>query len=190
MIEVPSEVSENLYPGERVLFCVKKKVMTELKPKFLIVTDRRAIYLDQKILGRYEIADVPYEKMEMVYFKKGKIGAEFYIQNEEGMSIKLNWLEKSEAMSAMEAIRDALNAIAVEPISIQKKKGLFGEEWKITKPKEVVTKTLPMTKVVEKTTSQKEDPIEKLKKLKELYEAGIISKEEFEEKKSKLLDQI
>lgn len=38
--------------------------------------------------------------------------------------------------------------------------------------------------------SQKNDPLDQIKKLSELYEAGAISKEEFEEKKAKLLDQI
>ncbi|AGK60901.1 hypothetical protein Asulf_00894 [Archaeoglobus sulfaticallidus PM70-1] len=190
MVEVPPELSENLYPNEKVLFSVKKKLKTELKPKYLIVTDRRVIYLDQKILGRYELIDFPYEKLEFVKFKKGKIGAEFILQSEEGKTVKLSWMDKNEAKDAIEAIRDALNATAVEQISIAKKKGLLGEEWSISKPKETVARTLPMTQVIEKTTPQKEDPIEKLKKLKELYEAGVISKEEFEEKKKKLLDQI
>lgn len=190
MVDIPPEISENLYPGEKVLFCIKKKLRTELKPKFLAVTDRRVLYLDQKILGRYEITDVPYEKMELVHFRKGKIGAKFTIQNEEGKIINLTWMDKSEAREAMEAIKDALNAIAVEPISIQKKKGLMGEELSITKPREIVARSLPMARVIEKATTQKEDPIEKLKKLKELYEAGIISGEEFEEKKRRLLEQI
>ncbi|WP_306298119.1 SHOCT domain-containing protein [Thermococcus litoralis] len=35
-----------------------------------------------------------------------------------------------------------------------------------------------------------EDPLEKLKKLKELYDMGVLSQEEYEEKRKKLLDQI
>lgn len=190
MAEIPPEVTENLYPGEKVLYSVKKKLYTEFKPKYLVVTDRRVIYLDQKILKRYEIVDVPYEKLEFVHFKKGKIGAKFVIRSEEGVEIELTWMEKDEAEGAMEAIRDALNVIAVEPVSIQKKKGLLGFELMISKPKEVVTRVLPMTQVVERKVSKKEDPVEKLKKLKELYDAGIISMEEFEEEKRKLLDQL
>jgi len=188
--EIPKEATENLYPGESVLYSIKKKLYTELKPKFLVVTNRRVMYLDQKILGRYEMVDIPYEKLEFVHFKKGKIGAKFVIRSEEGEEITLSWMEKEEAEKAIESIRDALNAIAVEPVSIQKKKGLLGVELMLSKPKEIITRALPMTQVVERRTLPKEDPIEKLKKLKELYEAGILSKEEFEEKKRKLLDQI
>jgi len=69
LAELPDEILENLYPGEDVLYSVKKKLYTELKPKYLIVTDRRIIYLDQKILGRYDLIDIPYEKLEFVHFK-------------------------------------------------------------------------------------------------------------------------
>jgi hypothetical protein len=190
--EIPAEISENLYPGENVAFCIKKKLTLEAKPKFLAVTDRRVIYLDQKLLGRYELADIPYEKLEFVHFRHGKLGAEFILKSEEGKTLKLSWMDKKEAQDAIVAIRDALNTIAVEPVSIQKKKKLIGEEWKLTKPREFITRSLPMTRVVEvsKREVPKEDPIEKLKKLKELYEIGAITREEFEEKKKKLLEQI
>ena len=75
MIDAPKEITENLYPEERVLFCIKKKIKLELKPKYLAVTDRRIIYLDQKILGRYDLEDIPYEKMRGVYFRQGAIGS-------------------------------------------------------------------------------------------------------------------
>ncbi len=89
------------------------------------------------------------------------------------------------------SIRDALNAIAVEQVSIQKKKKLIGEEWLLKKPREMTMRSLPMTQVVEKKVKEeKEDPMEKLKKLKELHDMGVISDEEFEEKKKKLMELI
>ncbi len=189
-MEVPEEVKEILYPGESVRYCIRRKLINELKPKYLIVTDRRIIYLDQKILGRYEMLDVPYEKLEKVYFKIGGIGAKFVVKDESGKSIELTWMDKKEVKEAIEAIKEALNAIAVEPVSIQKKKGLIGEEWYLFKPKELIVRNLPMTQVIERKVTSKTDPLEKLKKLKELYEEGIITKEEFEEKKKKLLEQL
>jgi hypothetical protein len=69
--EVPKEVEENLYPGEKISYSLKKKIRLEAKPKYLIVTNRRVMYLDQKILGRYDLSDIPYEKLEQVSFHKG-----------------------------------------------------------------------------------------------------------------------
>ena len=39
-------------------------------------------------------------------------------------------------------------------------------------------------------SSEEADVFEKLKKLKELHDAGILTDEEFEEKKKKLLDML
>ena len=189
--EIPKEVEENLYPGEQISYSLKKKFRLEAKPKYLIVTDRRVMYLDQKILGRYDLSDIPYEKLEQVSFHKGPVASEFVLKSEEGRIINLTWMEREEATSALNAIQDSLNAIAVEPVSIRKKKGLLGEDLLLKKPPEMVTRTLPMSRVVEeRKTKAEEGPAEKLKKLKELYDAGIINEQEYEEKRKKLLEQL
>ncbi|WP_048149888.1 PH domain-containing protein [Palaeococcus ferrophilus] len=186
--ELPKGILENLSPGEEVLYAIRKKFSLEAKPKWLVVTDRRILYVDEKILGRYELMAVPYEKLEQVYVKVGKMYAEFSIMKEDGEEIKLERMDKTEAREAIESIRDALNEIAVEPVSIERKKHLLSEEWTIHKPREVVSRSMrlePRARTVEK-----EDPLEKLKKLKELYDMGVISQEEYEEKRKKLLDRI
>jgi len=189
--EVPKEVLENLYPGEQISYSLKKKIRLEAKPKYLVVTDRRVIYLDQKILGRYDFKDIPYEKLEQVSFHKGPVASEFVLKTEEGGIINLTWMEREEATSALNAIRDSLNAIAVEPVSIQTKKGLLGVDLLLTKPPELVSRTLPLTRVIEgRKAKTEEEPAEKLKKLKELFDAGIINEQEYEEKRKKLLEQL
>ncbi|MCW3138013.1 MAG: PH domain-containing protein [Methanophagales archaeon] len=182
---------ENLYPGEQISYSLKKKIRLEAKPKYLVVTDRRVIYLDQKILGRYDLKDIPYEKLEQVSFHKGPVASEFVLKTEEGGIINLTWMEREEATSALNAIRDSLNAIAVEPVSIQTKKGLLGVDLLLTKPPELVSRTLPLTRVIEgRKAKTEEEPAEKLKKLKELFDAGIINEQEYEEKRKKLLEQL
>jgi len=71
--EIPKEVEENLYPGEQILYSLKKKISLEAKPKYLIVTDRRVMYLDLKILGRYDLKDIPYENLSRLAFIKGRL---------------------------------------------------------------------------------------------------------------------
>ena len=187
----PKEVQENLYPGENILFCIKKKMSLEAKPKYITITNRRVLYLDQKILGRYDLIDLPYEKLETVYFKQGAIGSEFKLKNEDGSVIALNWLDKTNCKDAICSIRDAINQIAIEPVGIQKKKGLMGrEEWKLSKPKEVVFRGVSQTPSAATSpvqNVQQDGPAEKLKKLKELHEMGVISDEEYKEKRDSLV---
>ncbi len=189
--KLPKSVSKHLEPGEEVLFTVRKKISLE-KPKWLIVTDRRIIYLDEKILGRYEIKAIPYQKLEEIRIELGVISSEFLIKGEENIRLKLGWMNKEEARRTINAIKDALNAIAVEPVGIEVNKGLTHETWVLKKPEELVTRVAPAGKTIthEPAVEKKEDPLEKLKKLKELYDMGVITQEEYEEKRKKLLEKI
>ncbi len=164
-----------------------------MKPKILVVTDRRVIFLDQKILGRYDLRDIPYSKLELVLFEEGLMASKFDLKDEGGHHIQISWLGKKECEDAIITIRDALNMIAVEPVSIQKKKQLVWGTWILRKPKEIVTRSVPMTMVTEtrrSNTPQAEDPIDKLKRLKDLYDTGILSDAEYQEKKQRLMDLI
>ena len=189
---LPKSVMRHLEPSEKVLFAIKKKISLE-KPKWLLVTDRRVIYLDEKVLGRYDLKAIPYQKLEQVTVKLGIMSSEFLIEGEENIKLKLGWMNKEEARKAINAIKDALNTIAVEPVSIDVQKKLTSETWVLKKPKELITRTAPSGDFVNSTpptAKTEEDPLEKLKKLKELYDMGIITQEEYEEKREKLLKEI
>lgn len=187
--ELPKSVLRHLEPGEQVFFSIRKKISLE-KPKWLLVTDRRIIYLDEKVLGRYELKAIPYQKLEQVTVKLGVMSSEFVIEGEENITLKLGWMNKEEARKAINAIKDALNAIALEPVSIDVNKKLTSETWILKKPRELVTRTAPAGAVITHPPTTAEDPYEELKKLKELYEMGVISAEEYEEKRKKLLERI
>ncbi|MDI3475818.1 MAG: hypothetical protein PWQ79_1198 [Thermococcaceae archaeon] len=187
--ELPKSVLRHLEPGEQVFFSIRKKISLE-KPKWLLVTDRRIIYLDEKVLGRYELKAIPYQKLEQVTVKLGVMSSEFVIEGEENITLKLGWMNKEEARKAINAIKDALNAIALEPVSIDVNKKLTSETWILKKPRELVTRTAPAGAVITHPPATTEDPYEEMKKLKELYEMGVISAEEYEEKRKKLLERI
>ncbi|WP_062371507.1 PH domain-containing protein [Thermococcus guaymasensis] len=191
--DLPKSVVRHLEPNEKVLFAIKKKISLE-KPKWLLITDRRIIYLDEKVLGRYDLKAIPYQKLEQVTVKLGVMSSEFTIEGEENINLKLGWMNKEEARKAINAIKDALNTIAVEPVSIDVQKKLTSETWVLKKPKELITRTTPAGALVQHPstapTQKEEDPLEKLKKLKELYDMGVITQEEYEEKRKKLLEEI
>ena len=72
--------------------------------------------------------------------------------------------------------------MAVEPVSIEKRKKLIGEEWFIRKPMEVISRA-----VITPRGEPEEDVVEKLRKLKTLLDEGLITKEKYEEKRKELL---
>jgi hypothetical protein len=160
----------------------------DLTPKTLAVTDQRVMIVDHKVLGRYELQDIPYSKLEMVRFEQGVAGSTFRLFPEDGEAIEIAWLSREGAQKAIETIRDALDTIAVESVSIQRNKKMLGrEEWVLHKPKELVSRRRAAG---EPRKATQPDPLERLRRLKELLDAGAISQEEYDAKKEELLGQV
>jgi hypothetical protein len=189
---LPKGLIENLDPGEEVLYAVKKRFALE-KPKWLIVTNRRVIYFDEKIMGRYSMKATPFEKIEKVVYHGGITSSQFTIHIEDGSKIELSWMDKEESKKAITALYNAIKNIAIEPPTLEKKKNVLSEEWILLKPKEFIVRSSAVyTQILQREGEQavKEDPFTLLKKLKELRDMGIISEEEYSEKKKKILEKI
>jgi hypothetical protein len=190
-MKIPEAVEKNLASGEDVLHVIRasRALSMDMTPKTLAVTNQRVILIDHKLMGRYELQDIPYSKMETVRFEQGVAGSHFTLKPEDGEAIEVAWLSRDGARKAIETIRDALDAIAVEPVSIQRTKKMLGrEEWVLHKPEELVYRRGSSVDDGEKTS--RSDPLEQIGRLKELLERGAISQEEYERKKRDLLDQV
>ena len=139
-------------------------------PELLAVTDRRVLYLDKKMFGRYYFQAIPYMKMLSAKAKIGKMMfGEFVIEGEGETRIHLRRVKKDGIVSVFESMKEAINAIAIEPLSIVHTKGLLEEEWTLSKPPEMI-----MRQKIE------EDP---LVILKMRYAKGELSHEEYTEMK-------
>lgn len=181
-ILVPKEIKGNLEPGEEVKNIVET-VSVMKTPEFLAVTDRRVLYLNKKRFGRYDFEAIPYMKMRDANAKLGKVmWGEFVVEGEEKRRIHLRRVKKEGIVSTFKSMKEAINAIAIEPISIIHKKGLLkGEEWSLSKPPEtIIRQKVPAPVVAPKA---EEDP---LKLLKIRFVKGEITKEEYEEMKKVL----
>ncbi|ABM80538.1 SHOCT domain-containing protein [Hyperthermus butylicus] len=74
---------------------------------------------------------------------------------------------------------------------IVKKKHIITEEWILEKPKEIITRAAiqPQQQQIQ-TIKSEEDPIEKLEKLKRLLDEGVITREEYEMLRKKILEKL
>ncbi len=186
--KIPKGLADSLEQGEEVLFMVKKRFAIE-KPKWLVITDRRIIVFDEKVLGRYELKAVPYEKLEKIVYHGGVVGSQFYIVLESGEKLEMSWMDKDDSKKAITAVYNALREVSIEPPTLNKKKNLVSEDWTLHKPKELVARSARSTPT-RTAEDRKDSGIELLRKLRELREAGIISEEEYEAKKQSILDKI
>ena len=89
------------------------------------------------------------------------------------------------AMALFEALKDKLSELASVPISITHNKGMMKEVWSFYAPPQlaVMGAKAPDSKPAESILDQ-------IKKLAELRDAGILSPEEFENKKKELLARL
>ncbi len=187
--ELPKEIQECLGPNEEICHKLDR---FEIGPKdCLVITDSRVIFVERKLLGRYELIDVPFHRLNVAYYFKGKIHDHVDILSDDGDKIVVNHLKKGPAQEVIEALKNSLNDIAVDPVSIKKKKSFMSEEWVLHKPKEMRSRAVHRNIATEQSmASNSNDPIAKLKKLGELKELGVITEDEFEEKKQVLMSQI
>lgn len=181
--ELPEDVKSILAPGERVLYSAKQKgskfkpdLKKRVYPDMIIVTDRRILHFHPRglirgALGMHDYTDYPYADMKNIELKKGSFRA----------SLKITPLSKL-AGGKMPEIKDIGKNEAKDIFAIAREKIMLVQK---REERPVVVTQAPVT-----GPQESQSPIEKLKKLGELKEAGIISEEEFQEKKKQLLSQI
>ncbi len=188
--KLPRKLLQNLEAGEAILAASKKVLPTE-KPKWLIATQQRIIIFDEKIFGRYTLKSIPYEKIERITFFKGILASKIMIKVESKEDIELGWMSKKDVMKLIEAIREAIKNIAIEPPTLERNKGIIKEEITLIKPKEIVARTVqaPVSLQTPRGPSTR-NPVRLLEMLRELYEAGILTEEEYEEKKKIVMEML
>ena len=141
----PKKLLENLDAGETLITGIKN-VRLGARPDYFFLTDIRIIYFDEKHLGRYDLSSIPFSKLQEVSAQIGPIRyGSLTIASEEGVTIDLNKIPKGGVEPFVAALENAINSIAVEPISINVKKGLMGKEWSFTKPAEMLLRSRPAT---------------------------------------------
>lgn len=181
---------DNLTPGEDVSCCVTNFAIS--KPTYVVVTNKRIIYFDSKFLGRYDMVSIPYSKISEVCGKKGKRRGHLIVEGEEEeQSIRVDSIKNDDVLFVIETMKNEINKVAIEPISINRKKHLMSEEWSFSKPPEnVVRSFIGAAPHAMQSMDAPKSGVEQIRELKELLDEGIISQEEFSSKKDEILKRM
>ena len=137
--DLPKNLLEQIEPDEKIIDDLKTTTVTS-KPDYIVLTNTRIIYFNEKHLGRYEFTIIPFSKLQTMRAERGLMffgGISFV--NESGEEISLNWIPKKEIEPFIESLEDAMNSVAVEPISIKRDKGIGSKmKWQFDKPPELI----------------------------------------------------
>jgi hypothetical protein len=165
-----------LDPGEQVLLVARQSRIrpggSVTTPNIIFATDRKLIVRNPMMLGlRESVEVVPYAEITSINLKKGVFSSEIMI-TAPGLTTELGRFFKltRHGVAGIPAIPEEKARKLIDVVS---------EGMKRAK----AAKAMPQVTVAP-------TPLEELKKLKELLDMGAITKEEYEEKKKKLLEKL
>jgi hypothetical protein len=146
------------------------------RPDYIILTNFRIAYFDEKHIGRYVFKSIPFEKLLQIKAHRGAaLWGEISFKSEDHTVILLKRVNRGDLEGFINALENAYNSIAVEPISIKHEKDLLGKAtWEFNKPTEMIIRQRPSDQ-----PKPSEDP---LNQLKTRFIRGEISEEEYKAK--------
>jgi hypothetical protein len=139
--KLPDGVKKNLSSGEKVKSYLKTFEVAD-KPNYIILTNLRVAYFDEKHLGRYVFQSIPFEKILHIRAHRGAaVWGEISLESEDHTVIQLKRVSRGDVEGFINDLEKAYNSIAVEPISIKHQKDLVGKAtWEFDKPAETIVR--------------------------------------------------
>lgn len=163
--DIPEKISRLFAEGEVVSMVVEP---TRLKPKLhaekLIITNRRIVMYKPGFIGA-EMEEYPFESIDKIDHKKGLMRSKIEI-HARGKEIEMENISNDEAVRAIDVIRQNMHDHKTAP--------------------RVVIQQAP----IKSPQTPSEDPVQKLKQLKDMLDASLISQAEYDSKKADILSRM
>jgi hypothetical protein len=172
--KLPDKLLEQLEPKEKVIDALRTTTIAS-RPDYTVLTNQRIIYFNDKHLGRFELALIPYSKLQIMHAERGLLSfGKIVFKDENDEEIALNKVRKEQIEPFIESLEKALNEIAVEPISIKRVKNIGSQmEWEFVKPAELIFRSQTGAQMVD------QNGVDPLDELKMRYVRGEITETEY-----------
>lgn len=175
--KIVGKLTDLLTTGEEILYiAVQKKPAVTLLPDSISVTNKRIFYCEPGNLGlTMNFKDISWKSVKEVSFKEEFFGAKFICVPQHGENIVTDYIPKVQARKLHQSVNEQL------------------ENFKESNRESFSEPAIPQQAVFieEPVPAPAEDEMTiKLKKLKSLFDQHLITQEEYEAKKSSILDSI
>ena len=172
-----------LTTNESVLYIgVQQKPVVNVSPDAVALTNRRVIIFRQKILGRMEMEDFLWIKLDDAKLKENILGATLTFRTTEGQFATIDHIPKAQARKLYKHSQEQ------EEFAMMQRRGMDLELVRAGAAgihvNNVPNNAQPMT------TAQADDPLAKMQKLKSLLDSGMITQSEFDAKRAAIMDAI
>lgn len=179
--KVVSRIEGILTTGEKIEYlAVQKKPLINISPDSLVLTNKRIIIFRPANMGlTLNFSDILWKDVKDCHIKEGFLGTDFFIKGVNKERGVIPNLPKDQARKLYRIAQEREE----EMIEVRRQRSM--EESRAGAANVVLSSDDKPTK-----SSGNDDPMHKLKQLKELLENDLISQEEFENKKTEILSNL
>lgn len=174
--QVCSRVQAILASRESIEYvAVQKRLLTNPNPEVVVLTNRRFIICRPKLFGRIAFQDHPWRDLTDFKLDEGILGSTLSFQVVGGASMAVSYLPKSQARRLYGIAQEKEETGSEERRRRQLEETHAASGGVIMQAGDLSPNGTPA------------DPVERLKKLKQMFNSGLISPEEYEAKKADIL---
>ncbi len=181
--DVFSKVTGILTKEERITYIsIQNKPVVNVQPDAVVLTNRRFIVYRPKLFGRVDFEDYIWRDLQDARLKEGIMGATITLQTTSGKMVSVDYLPKPQARKVYSTAQEMEERVREE------RRLREMEETRAAAGGVVIQGG--MTPGFGAPTSSAEDPVQKLKQLKEMVDAGLITQGEYEAKRQAILSRM
>lgn len=176
--QVHEKVSQILTDGEEIRYiAVQKKLVMNMSPDCVVLTNKRFIIYKPKLLGRVEFEDYIWRNLKDAHVKEGLRGATLRMKTVNDHEFSIDNLPKVQARKLYTMAQSMEEQVLEErrQRELEEKRAASGG---ITMHTNIPAQSDAITK---------DNPVQKLKQLKEMVEAGLITQDEYDKTKAAIL---
>lgn len=181
--KVAQNVSEILTRDEQILYICMQNFNAGPVKKSIVATTRRLIYFEPQIFGRFNFRDYPWHDLLDAQLNQGMISSEMTVRLTQGQAETLGNLDKEQA-------RRIYSICQQQEDEWREKRRLRQLEEDRARSGGVVVQSGTPAAAAPAPAPAPEDPVERLAKAKGLLDRGLISEEEYNAVKTRILENL
>ena len=184
--KIAEKLNGILMSGEEVTYiAVQKKPAVTLSPDCVALTNKRIIFFRPKNLGfSMEFQDYLWKDITDCHLKEEFLGAVFSVTTSNGQVNTIDYLPKAQARKVYTFSQEQ------EEVQREFRRQQDMEEKRAGAGNVVVTSHLPAAQSGQSIGGVKEDPLTTLQTLKTLFDHGLITQAEYDNKKAEILKRL
>lgn len=174
--KVYEKISQLLTRGEELRYiAVQKKPVLNMLPMCLVLTTRRFIIYKPELMGQAQFEDYIWRDLRDVQLKEDVVGSTLTLQTVGDKTLAVPYLPKAQARRAYAIAQE------MEEEMLEERRRREMEE------KRAAAGGIYLPGAEPPNAAAREDPVEVLKQLKRMLDAGLITAAEYDAKKQEVL---